>query len=76
VDAAGKVISQAPVANDEAALRTLVVWAHEHQAVVVVVVDQPGGAAAVLLRLCWQAEGPARVRARAGGGARPRLLRS
>jgi hypothetical protein len=56
VDAAGKVISQAPVANDEAALRTLVVWAHEHQAVVVVVVDQPGGAAAVLLRLCWQAE--------------------
>jgi transposase len=54
VDAAGKVIYQAPVTNDEVALRKLVVWAHEHQAVLVV--DQPGGAAALLLRLCWQSE--------------------
>src|SRR5437879_3106471 len=54
VDAAGKVIYQTPVANDEAALRKLVVWAHEHQSMLVV--DQPGGAAALLLRLCWQSE--------------------
>jgi transposase len=54
VDAVGKVIYQTPVANDEAALRKLVVWAHEHQAKLVV--DQPGGAAALLLRLCWQSE--------------------
>ena len=54
VDAAGKVIYQTAVANDEVALRKLVVWAHEHQAVLVV--DQPGGAAALLLRLCWQSE--------------------
>jgi transposase len=54
VDAAGKMIYQAPVTNDEVALRKLVVWAHEHQAVLVV--DQPGGAAALLLRLCWQSE--------------------
>ena len=40
VDAAGKVIYQTPVANDEAALRKLVVWAHEHQSMLVV--DQPG----------------------------------
>ncbi len=44
VDGAGKVIYQTPVANDEAALRKLVAWAHEHLAVLVV--DQPGGAAA------------------------------
>jgi transposase len=54
VDATGKVIYQTPVANDEAALRKLVVWAHEHQSMLVV--DQPGGAAALLLRLCWQSE--------------------
>jgi transposase len=54
VDAAGKMIYQAPVTNDEVALRKLVVWAHEHQAMLVV--DQPGGAAALLLRLCWQSE--------------------
>jgi transposase len=54
VDATGKVIYQTPAANDEAALRKLVVWAREHQAVVVV--DQPGGVAALLLRLCWQSE--------------------
>jgi transposase len=54
VDAVGQVIYQAAVANDEVALRKLVVWAHEHQARVVV--DQPGGAAALLLRLCWQFE--------------------
>jgi transposase len=54
VDAAGKPIYQTAVANDEAALHKLVKWAHQHQAGVVV--DQPGGAAAVLLRLCWQAE--------------------
>jgi transposase len=53
VDAAGKVIHQRGVANDEAALQQVVAWAKERQATVVV--DQPGGAAAVLLRLCWQA---------------------
>ncbi len=54
VDATGKVIHQIAVANDEVALRKLVTWAYEHQALLVV--DQPGGAAALLLRLCWQAE--------------------
>jgi transposase len=54
VDAAGRVIYQTSVVNDEVALDKLVVWAREHQAVVVV--DQPGGAAALLLRLCWQSE--------------------
>jgi transposase len=54
VDATGKVSYQVAVTNDEAALRKLVDWAKAHQATVVV--DQPGGAAALLLRLCWQAE--------------------
>jgi len=55
VDATGKVIHQTAVANDEVALRKLVVWASEHQSLLVV--DQPGGAAALLLlRLCWQFE--------------------
>ena len=54
VDAAGKPIYQTAVANDESALRKLVDWATEHQASVVV--DQPGGAAGLLLKLCWQAD--------------------
>jgi transposase len=54
MDAVGQVIYQAAVANDEVALRKLVTWASEHQALLVV--DQPGGAAALLLRLCWQSE--------------------
>jgi hypothetical protein len=54
VDATGKVIHQTAVSNDEAALQKLVNWAKAHEATVVV--DQPGGAAALLLRLCWQAE--------------------
>jgi transposase len=53
VDATGKIIYQTAVANDEAALRKVVEWAQAHRATVVV--DQPGGAAALLLRLCWQA---------------------
>ena len=53
VDAAGKPVYQTSVVNDEVALRKLVDWAKERQASVVV--DQPGGAAALLLRLCWQA---------------------
>jgi transposase len=52
VDAAGKRIYQTGVANDEAALGKLVDWAKERQATVVV--DQPGGTAALLLKLCWQ----------------------
>src|SRR5260370_37440575 len=52
VDAAGKPIYQTAVANDEAALHKLVKWAHQHQAGVEV--DQPGGAAAGVVRLCWQ----------------------
>ena len=54
VDAAGKPIYQTSVVNDEVALRRLVDWAKERQASVVV--DQPGGAAALLLKLCWQSE--------------------
>jgi transposase len=54
VDAGGKVIHQTAVVNDEAALRKVVEWARAHHATVVV--DQPGGAAALLLRVCWQAE--------------------
>ena len=54
VDAAGKPIYQTGVANDEAALRKLVDWAKERQATAVV--DQPGGAAALLLKLCWQSD--------------------
>ena len=52
VDAAGKPIYQTSVTNDEMALRKLVDWAKERQAIMVV--DQPGGAAALLLKLCWQ----------------------
>jgi transposase len=54
VDGAGKSIYQTGVANDEAALSKLVDWSKDHQATVVV--DQPGGAAALLLKLCWQSE--------------------
>jgi transposase len=54
VDRTGKPIYQTAVPNDEAALRRLVDWATAHQASVVV--DQPGGAAALLLKLCWQAD--------------------
>jgi len=54
VDETGKPIYQTSIANDEAALHRLVEWAKEHQASMVV--DQPGGAATVLLKLCWQAE--------------------
>src|SRR5579859_1970932 len=52
VDAAGKPVYQTAVANAEPALRKLVDWATKHQASVVV--DQPGGAAGLLLKLCWQ----------------------
>ncbi len=54
VDAAGKPIHQTSVSNDELALRRLVDWAKAHQATVVV--DQPGGAAGLLLKLCWQVD--------------------
>jgi transposase len=54
VDAVGKPIYQTGVPNDEAALRKVVDWAKEHLASVVV--DQPGGAAALLLKLCWASE--------------------
>jgi hypothetical protein len=54
VDASGKPIYQSGVPNDEAALHKLVDWAREHAATVVV--DQPGGTAALLLKLCWQNE--------------------
>jgi len=56
VDASGEPIYQSAVPNDEAALRKLVTWAKEHQAKVVV--DQPGGAAALVLKLCWVSEVP------------------
>ncbi len=54
VDATGKRIYQTGVANDERALGKLVEWAKDH--VATLVVDQPGGAAAVLLKLCWQSD--------------------
>jgi len=54
VDGTGKPFYQTGITNDEAALRKLVDWATEHQASVVV--DQPGGAAGLLLKLCWQAD--------------------
>ena len=67
IDGTGKPIYRTGITNDEAALRQLVDWAKEHQASVVV--DQPGGAAGLLLKLCWQAD----VRlgySRLGDGAR------
>jgi transposase len=56
VDVHGTVVHQQAVMNEEAALRDLVRWAREHQAALIV--DQPGGAAALLLRLCWDAPVP------------------
>lgn len=53
VDPAGATVYRAAIGNDEAALRALVGWAGAHEAAVVV--DQPGGAAALLLGLCWEA---------------------
>ena len=49
LDHDGRTLHQQPVANDEAGLRGLVQWAVEHRAALVV--DQPGGVAALLLRL-------------------------
>ena len=53
VDAAGETVHRRAVDNDETGLSDLVRWAGEHAAALVV--DQPGGAAALLLRLCWDA---------------------
>jgi|tagenome__1003787_1003787.scaffolds.fasta_scaffold20869302_2 transposase len=53
VDRGGQTVYSKPVANEESALRLLVVWARAHQAVVIV--DQPSGTAALLLKLCWDA---------------------
>src|SRR5437763_14151483 len=54
VDDQGHTIYSKPVANEESALRLLVLWARAHRAVVIV--DQPGGTAALLLKLCWDAK--------------------
>lgn len=54
VDDVGKTIYQTGVPNDEAALSKLVDWARDHRATLVV--DQPGGAAALLLKLCWRSD--------------------
>ncbi len=56
VDASGATIYQVAVDNDEASLRKLVTWARDHEAALVT--DQPGGTAAVLLRVCWEAGVP------------------
>jgi len=56
VDRDGQTVYSKPVANDESALRLLVLWARAHQAAVIV--DQPGGTAALLLKLCWDAALP------------------
>lgn len=53
VDGDGQTVYSKPVANEESALRLLVLWARAHQAAVIV--DQPGGTAALLLKLCWNA---------------------
>jgi len=53
VNADGETVHRRAVGNDEADLSRLVAWAAEHGAVLVV--DQPGGTAALLLRLCWEA---------------------
>jgi len=53
VDRDGQTVYSKPVANEESALRLLVLWARAHQAAVIV--DQPGGTAALLLKLCWDA---------------------
>jgi transposase len=53
VDRDGQTVYSKPVANQESALRLLVLWARAHQAVIIV--DQPGGTAALLLKLCWDA---------------------
>jgi transposase len=53
VDAAGESVHRRAVTNEEADLGALVRWAAEHAAALVV--DQPGGTAALLLRLCWDA---------------------
>ena len=53
VDAAGETVHRRAVANGQAGLGDLVAWAVEHEAALVV--DQPGGAAALLLKLCWDA---------------------
>jgi len=53
VDAAGETVHRRAVDNDETGLSDLVRWAGEHAAALVV--DQPGGPAALLLRLCWDA---------------------
>ena len=53
VDQDGQTVYSKPVANEESALRLLVLWARAHQAAVIV--DQPGGTAALLLKLCWDA---------------------
>ena len=53
VDAAGETVHRRAVDNDETGLSDLVRWAGEHAAALVV--DQPGGTAALLLRLCRDA---------------------
>jgi hypothetical protein len=53
IDRDGRTVYSKPVGNDESALRLLVLWAPAHQAAVAV--DQPGGTAALLLKLCWDA---------------------
>ena len=51
VDGEGEIVHRRAVENDETGLGDLVGWAVEHEAALVV--DQPGGTAALLLRLCW-----------------------
>jgi transposase len=53
VNVDGETVHRQAVENDEADLGRLVAWAAEHAAALVV--DQPGGTAALLLRLCWTA---------------------
>ena len=53
VDQDGETVHRRAVENDEAGLTSLVGWAVEHEAALVL--DQPGGAAALLLRLSWDA---------------------
>jgi transposase len=53
IDVEGETVHRRAVENDEVGLNDLVEWAVEQEAALVI--DQPGGTAALLLRLCWSA---------------------
>jgi hypothetical protein len=54
IDHDGRTVHSQSILNDEGALHLLVLWARAHRAAIVV--DQSGGTAALLLKLCWDAQ--------------------